>query len=358
MRRPLPILLTLLMLLMLLHLIAVTHTAYPTAKISNCLDLLRYTDYKKIFTTASQTVGNVQLFDRPDDAGTAVLVPVTHSGAQHILDIYVYGCLLQKHGPALTQLFKQQGLMQGIVVITQANTLSISTPYPTFTATGTTESSLQDINREYAWHNGAFVQIPFPGLYPVTSRIEAEELQNQEDQAQNVLWADPLQTTAQMATNIFHWNSTQLAVSLLDQSASIAHVLLVQHTPYFKVSVTLQRLIQPGDGGLWFVTQAQTAGIALDQSQLQAPIASPMPIQGMMTPASGATTVILFDHTLTQIPLLNKQAVVIQNNGMYRGSLFYTNDVPDQPGLLLIEHPAPDNSPVTGQLLLSSVLLD
>jgi hypothetical protein len=356
--RPLPILLTLLMLLMLFHIIAITHTAYPTAKISNCLDLLRYTDYRKIFTTASLTVENVQLFNRPDNAGPAVLVPVTHKGLQHLLDIYVYGCILQKHSPALTQLFKQQGLIQGIVVITQANTLNISIPDPTFTATGTLESFLQNINREYAWHNGTFVQIPFPGLYPVTSRIEAEELQDQEDQEQNVLWADPLKTTAQMAIDIFHWNSTQIAVSLQDQNDSTAHVLLVQHTPYFKVSVTLQRLIKPGDGGLWFVTQAQTAGIALDQSQLQAPIASPMQIQGMMTPTTGETTVMLFDHTLTQIPLLNKPTVTIQDNGMYRGSLFYTNEVPDQPGLLLIEHPAPGNSSITGQLLLNSVLLD
>jgi hypothetical protein len=356
--RSLPILLTLLMLLMLLHLIAVTHTAYPTAKISNCLDLLRYTDYKKIFTTASQTVGNVQLFDRPDDAGPAVLVPVTHNGSQHMLDIYVYGCILQKRDPALIQLFKQQGLIQGIVVITQANTLSISVPDPTLTTTGTVESFLQNINREYAWSNGSFVQIHFPGLYPVTSRIEAEELQDQEDQEQNVLWADPLKTAAQMATDIFHWNSTQIAISLQDQNDSIAHVLLVQHTPYFKVSVTLQRLIQSGDDGLWFVTQAQTAGIALDQSQLQAPVASPMQIQGMMTSTSGETTVMLFDHTLTEFPLLNEPTIVIQNNGMYRGSLFYTNNVPDQPGLLLIEHSDPGNSSVMGQLLLSSVLLD
>jgi hypothetical protein len=161
-----------------------------------------------------------------------------------------------------------------------------------------------------------------------------------------------------MATDIFHWNSTNIAVNLQDQNDTTAHVLLVQHAPYFKVSVTLQRLIEPEDGGLWFVTQAQTADIALDQSQLQAPTASPMPIQGMMTPTTGETTVMLFDHTLTQIPLLNEPTVDIQNNGMYRGSLFYTNDVPDQPGLLLIEHPAPRNSSLTGQLLLSSVLLN
>jgi hypothetical protein len=359
-RHPLPILLTLLLLLMLFHMIAITHSAYPTAKISNCLDLLRYTDYRKIFTTPTQTVGDVQLFDRSEDTGPAVLVPVTHNGSQHLLDIYVYGCILQKHDPELIQLFKQQGLIQGAVVITPVNTLSISTFDPTLTPTATTtpqQPFQQDINREYARRNGTFVQIPFPGLYPVTSRIEAEALQDQEDQEQNVLWADPLKTTVQMAVDLFHWNSTNIAVSLQDQKDKIAHVLLVQHTPYFKVSVTLQRLIEPGDDGLWFVTQAQTAGIALDQSQLQAPITSPMTIQGTMIPTTGETTVMLFDHTLTQIPLLNKPTIDMQNNGMYRGSFFYTNDVPDQPGLLLIEHPDPSNSSVTGQLLLSSVFL-
>jgi hypothetical protein len=360
---PLPILLALLILLVLLHIIAITHTAYPTARINNCLDLIRYTDYRKIFTTPTQTVGNVQLFEQSGDAEPAALVPVTHKGPQHLLDIYVYGCILQKQHPVLLQLFKQQGLLQGIAVITPANTLSISTLDPALTATNTTgttgqQTLQQDINREYAWRNGAFVQIAFPGLYPVISRAEAEALQDQEDQEQNILWADPLKTTVQMAKDLFNWSNTNITVSLLDQNASIAHVLLVQHTPCFKVFVTLQRLIEPEAGGLWFVTQAQTAGVTLDQSQLQAPITSPAQIQGTMTPTSRETTITLFDHTLTPIPLLNRPAVDIQSDGTYTASFLFTNDVPDQPGLLLIEHPAPDNSFASGQLLLSSVLLN
>jgi hypothetical protein len=356
----LPILLALLILLVLFHIIAVTHSAYPTVKISNCLDLIRYTDYRKLFTTASQTVGDIQLIGQPNAASSAVFIPVTHNSGQHPLDVYIYGCILQNHHPELIQIFKQQGLIPGAAVITPVNTLSISIPDPTLapTAIATLEPLQQDINREYAWRHGALVQVSFPGLYPVTSRIEAEVLQDQADQGQNLLWTDPLKTTAQMAKDLFHWSSTNIAVSLQDQNDTTAHVLLTQNSPYFKVSVTLQRLIEAGSGGLWFVTQAQTTGIELDQSQLQTPITSPMTIQGTLTPAGGATTVTLFDHTLTQIPLLNRPASDIQANGLYKATLFYTNNVPDQPGLLLIEQPAPPDSSATGQLLLSSVLLN
>jgi hypothetical protein len=363
-RHPLPILLTFLILLVLLHIIAITHTAYPTAKISNCLDLIRYTDYTKIFTSSTQTVGDVQFLDQSNNSEPAALVPVTHNGPQHLLDIYVYGCTSRRKGhPELIQLFKQQGLIQGTAVITPANTLSISTPDPTLMGTNTTTAPLQqtlqqDINREYGWHNGTFEQITFPGLFPAISRIEAEALQDQADQQQNILWSDPLKTTLQMAKELFHWSSTNITVSLQDQSATTAHVLLVQHTPYFKVAVALQRLIEPGADGLWFVTQAQTAGITLDQARLQAPIASPATIQGTITPVPGETTVTLFDHTLTPIPLLNSPTVAIQSNGAFRASFTFTNNVPDQPGLLLIEHPAPANSSAAGQLLLSSVLLN
>jgi hypothetical protein len=362
-RHILPILLVLLIVLILLHIIAITHTAYPTITMKNCLDLLRYTDYRKIFTTATQTVGDVQLLDQSDESELAVFVPVLHQDPPHLMDIYVYGCQLQKQHPKLIQLFKQQGLLQDTAVITPAHTLSISTPNPTSTNISTTVAPLQqtlqqDINREYGWHNGTFEQITFPGLYPAISRIEAEALQDQEDQQQNMLWTDPLKTTMLMAKELFHWSSTNMTVSLQDQSATIAHVLLIQHTPIFKVAVTLQRLIEPGANGLWFVTRAQTAGITLNQAQSQTLIASPATIQGTMIAAPGTTTITLFDHTLTTLPLLSKPAVTLQSNGTFKASFFFTNNIADQPGLLLIEHPASTSSSATGQLLLSSALLN
>ncbi len=358
--RPLPILLALLTLIVFFHLVAITHSAYPTVTIQNCLDLLRYTDYKKIFTGPTETVEDVQFLGQLSGTGPAVLVPVMQSASQPLLSVYIYGCESQKHHPELTLLFKQQALLQGEVEVTSINTLSISTSDPTLppASLNTLEPLQEDISREYAWHNATFIQIPFPGLYPVTSRLEAEALQDQQDQAQNVPWADPIMTTAQMAKDLFHWQSTNMMVSLQDQDNTTAHVLLVQRIPYFAVSVTLQRLIEPGSGGLWFVTQAHTPGITLSQAQLQVPVTSPMQVQGTIIPSPGAITATIFDHTLAQIPLLNRAALTIQDNGIYQGQLFYTNNVPDQPGLLLIERPAPPGNSATGQLLLSNVLLN
>src|ERR1700730_10815845 len=85
--RPLTILLSIIALFALIHLIAVTHTAYPTAPINDCLNLIRNTDYSKFvqLQPQMQQIHEVQFVDQLVGGQPAALVSVTDNSPQHLL---------------------------------------------------------------------------------------------------------------------------------------------------------------------------------------------------------------------------------------------------------------------------------
>ncbi|HEX4206387.1 MAG TPA: hypothetical protein VHZ51_19745 [Ktedonobacteraceae bacterium] len=368
-RRPFVLLAIILGSIVLLHLIAFTHTADPSKPIRNCLDIVRYNNYSQfaIATQQNEKIGNVQLVDQLIPGQTTVVVPIVPSvdagTPEQLLDLYVYSCAVSDNHPEIALQFKQQHLVNATFTVTQAHTLDVSELDPLqSTDTNTSTPFQRMVNREYTWNNGAFVQTSFPGLYPVTSRVEAQDLQTQSNQGRPFQWLDPLITTSQMAKDLLHWNAGTFSAKLLTQSTKEAHVLLTQRTQHFTVQVTLQRLIQPDENGLWFVTQAQSSHMSIDTFPLQSPISSPTTIQGTMMPTPGHNTITMFDHMLSPLPTQVSPTFALQSHRNYTGSVFYTNTIPNQPGLLLIER-IPKGSDLSaqqaaGQLLLTSVLLD
>src|SRR5205085_7602279 len=157
----------------------------------------------------------------------------------------------------------------------------------------------QNVYREYGWQHDRFVQVAFPSLYPVTSRSEAEALQQQANAGQTQPWSDPVMTAEQMAKDIFKWNGASPQDSVLSNNGIRAQVQLIQQSPQMQVTVTLERLVQHDSKGLWFVTGAQTNGITLGQSLTSNVVTSPMTVKGTGALADGQTTATLFDNTLT-----------------------------------------------------------
>ena len=114
-----------------------------------------------------------------DNGAPAALVQVKNEGEQKPLDVYVFGCTMRQNQPHLTRLFSRQGLAQGTVEVTPDHTLltesldtSLSPDVIPFL-----QPLQQNVYHEYAWRMGKFVQIPYAGFYPVSSRVEAQELQ-------------------------------------------------------------------------------------------------------------------------------------------------------------------------------------
>jgi hypothetical protein len=359
----LSILLTLLAILALLHFTSSINMTYPLNAVNNCTQLILNNDYTKSIPrfTSSQHLTAVQLVNELTGGQPAAMVQVANSDAEHRLDLYVYGCSIQDTMPKLTLLFKQQGLVEGTAVITQAHTLSISQLDTSLDLDAQTQllPLQQNIYREYRWTKGALVQTVFPGLYPVTSRREAEELQDEANKGQTPPGADPLTTAKEMAQDLFRWPESKMHATLQDSNTTTAHVLLVHDNPHLEVTVTLNRLIEHTSSGLWFVTGAHTVGITVDQAPVAIPLASPMSIQGTIKQIDGHVNIRIFDHTLTRLlqPAQSQPVLTVHPNGRYTLTTSFRNPLPNQPGLLLVEDIPSDTSKDAGLLLLTSVLL-
>ncbi len=370
-----PVLL-LLIVIAIAHLLIVTHqpTAPAVTLSTNCADFIRATDYTQSVKLQSNTeqMSAVEFVSQLDGGQPAALVQVTHNATPPTLDVYIFGCALQAQKPHMTTLFTGRGLQQGTVEISSAGTLMTGALDTTITpdASAFLLPLQQNIYREYAWQNGAFKQVAFPALYPVESRVEAEALQKNADSGQTLPWNDPLATAEELSRDIFKWPAVDARNTVSSNNGITAQVELFQAKPHLLVDVTLQRLLQHDNKGLWFVVSAHSAGITLglggqprttlpQDITTQTPLTAPIHLSGTSVLADGATSSTLFDHTLSPISNATGITLKVNANGTYTGSLAYSGIIADQQGLLLIQSlPAAANNQVeSGQLLLVPVLL-
>jgi hypothetical protein len=344
----------------------------------DCNSLLRSNDYtKSVDLQSGDQLGAIASANQLDGGSPAELVQVQHSDAQHTIDVYLFGCAIHQNQPALTTLFVQRGLVNGTVEISQAQTLITGTLDTSLSpdASALLLPSQQYIYREYAWQHNTLQQVIFPGFYPVTSRTEAEALQQMADNGQPLPWSDPLATAEAMAKDILQLSATGQQATLLSNDGTTAQITLVQQNPPLTVNVTLEKLEQQDSKGLWFVVAAHTQGItaglngqdmtALPQqdttqsSQPQKPIPSPITLQGSGALTDGQASATLFDHTLSPIASASNVSLQVNSDGTYSGSLSYTTPVPGQEGVLLIQSlPQAANDVVEqGQVLVVPMLL-
>ena len=374
--RPLMLLLVALILIALAHLLVVTHQPSGSAPVdtTNCAGLIRTADYTQQVHLQADTeqLAAVEIVSQLDGGQPASFVQVIHNDAQHTLDVYVFGCAMHGKKPQLTSLFAQSGLPQGSVEVSQANTLITGTLDTTITADASAFllPLQQNIYREYAWQNGAFRRVAFPGLYPVSNRAEAEALQQEADSGQTLPWNDPLATAEELSRDVFKWQTVDARDTLLGNDGITAQAQLFQASPHMLVTVTLQRLLQHDNKGLWFVVAAHTMGITLGLAgqkpttlpqdiSAQTLLHSPIQLSGTSVLTDGSTSATLFDHTLNPITGAIGTALNVNADGTYTGSIAYSGIIADQQGLLLIASQplAANNTVENGQLLLAPVLL-
>src|SRR6266852_5496802 len=367
--RPLALLLLALALIALAHFLIVAHqSATPaSAPTTNCAELIRTADYTQRVNLqpASEQMSAVEFVSQLDDGQPVSLVQVVHNDAQNTLDVYVFGCFMHGNKPQLTTLLAQHGLPQGTVEVSKANTLITGALDTTISADASAFllPQQQNIYQEYAWHNGAFSRVAFPGLYPVASRAEAEALQQDADSGQTLPWNDPLATAEELSRDVFKWPTVDARDTVMNNDGTTAQVELFQSSPPMVVNVTLQRLLQHDNKGLWFVVAARTTGITLELAGQKRTaltmLRAPIQLSGTSALADGSTSATLFDHTLTAIASATNVPLQVNGDGTYTGSFSYSGIIPDQQGLLLIQSlPLAGNNQVeTGNLLLVPVLL-
>jgi hypothetical protein len=343
--------------------------AASSTLLSNCANYLRSFDYtKSVEMEPGDGLGAVESVDALDGGAPATLVQVLHSDTQLSIDVYVFGCAMQRNQLRLTTLFQQRGLVEGSVEVSPARTLVTGTLDPSLSASADVLllPAQQYVYREYAWAHGAFRQVVFPSLYPVASRAEAEALQQQANNGQSLPWSDPLATAQAMAKDLFQWPAADQgnpADTLISNDGTTALVQLVEPGHHLTVDVTLRRLVQHDSKGLWFVVAAHSQGITLnlnEQASATLPATStqsPLTLAGTGALVDGQTSATLFDHTLTPITSASSVPIPVGSDGTYSGSFPYITSVAGQQGLLLITSLPQTTASGQGQLLLVSVLL-
>ncbi|HEX7735545.1 MAG TPA: hypothetical protein VF458_11810, partial [Ktedonobacteraceae bacterium] len=334
-----------------LHVI-VGYAQSPASQPTTCAQLMGSADYPQVvkLQPASQEMAAVQVVSSLDDGAPATLIQVTNTTIPSTLDVYVFGCTIQQSQPRLIQLFSQHGLVHGTATVTAQRTLLVAN-----TDTNLSPGVLpflqplqQNIYHEYTWQQHAFVQMTYPGFYPVSSRSEAEELQRSSNGGQPLPWNDPVSTALQMSKDLLQW-SPQPQAQLTSHAEDTAVVQLTQQSPHVVLVVTLKQLIQKNAGGLWFVTDARTKGMIVTRAgtlnqALPSPQTSPLRFGGANALIDGQTTATLFDHTMTPVSGATSVPVTVHTDSSYTGSISYANLVSGQQGVLLISSmPTVDN---------------
>lgn len=338
-----------------------------TGQPPTCARLVQGADYPRLVNlrTPGQQMSAVQMVDELDGGSPAALVQVTTASTPPTLDVSIFGCTMQAGEPRLAQIFSRGGLVRGIVTVTPRHTLLLES-LDTRLASDLVpflQPLQQNIYQEYTWRQGAFVQVPYPSFYPVSSQAEAEELQRSANGRQNVPWRDPLATALQMSKDLLQWSPAPEA-QVLTRSARAAVVQLTRQSPRVLLVVTLKQLVASGTDGLWFVTDARTRGITITRAgtlnePLPSPQVSPLRFGGAGALIDGHTTATLFDHTMAPVNKAVNMPVTVHADSSYSGSLPYHNLSAGQQGVLLISSlPETKNlKQEAGQVLLAGVLL-
>jgi hypothetical protein len=366
-RHPFLLLLGGLLILCILRAVAVYAWPLPEQPIT-CNQYLEAADYPRVvrLQAQNQQMAAVQIVNDLDGGLPAALVQVITHGLQNTLDVYIFGCSMQGNQPHLTRLFTQRGLIQGAVELTPEHTF-ITRTLDTRLAPDVIpflQPLQQNVYHEYAWEQGHFVQIAFPGFYPVTSQTEAEALQQSADNGQELPWNDPVTTAIQMSKDLLQWSPDPQA-QLLSRTGDTAEVSLTEQSPHIVLVVTLKQLIESDSAGLWFVTDARTRGMlisrfgTLDQP-LPTTLHSPLQFSGANALVDGQTTATLFDHTMTPVSRAINIPLTVHPDSSYSGTILYANLTGGQQGVLLIKSlPRPGNlNKESGQMLLTGVILN
>jgi hypothetical protein len=336
---------------------------------TTCAGLMGTADYTQAvgLQTPNQSMSAIQMVNDLDGGAPAALVQVTNNNPLPTLDVYIFSCLMQAHQPRLTRIFAEQGLVQGTIELTPEHTLitaRLDNKLPP-SAVAFLQPLQENVYQEYSWQENHFTQVPFAGFYPVASQTEASLLQKSFNEGEkNIIWNDPVATALQMSKDLLQWsNNTQ--ARLVSQTETGALVELTAENPHIVLNVTLKRLIQPDNSGLWFVTDARSPGILLTQSgtlnqPFQMSVTSPITFSGANVLIDGHTTATLFDHTLAPIEQTTGIPLDVRPDGTYTGAIPYANLISGQQGVLCIQSlPLPQNDQKeAGQIVLTGVLLN
>ena len=282
-------------------------------------------------TQASVTkVENVACGNLKGNATLQALVTVRYQGTGSILDVYVYDNL---NSATPTQIFKLLNLYKGSAKISGYNTV-LTAEVDLNSSANIHKSDAQlapDLAREFKWSDGAstLVQISFPGIFPDLTRYQAEADQAQVNQGQQAWKLSATGTAQAFGASLLKWNPNAPAsiVSGGGSHDTQAVVSLKNNAPgSSSVTLTMARLENNTNGGLWIITDVGASGIAITQPQAASILSTPAMVAGSGNAFEGVIgPVTILDHLYTTIGQARAHGV----NG--NGPTTFSTSLPYQP---------------------------
>jgi hypothetical protein len=281
-----------------------------------------------IAPTTSVKVESVSCANLKGTPALQALVTARNDGSGAILDVYVYDNISD---PSPVQLFKLQNLTKGDAKISGYNTvMSAEVDANSSINAGKANAELtQDLYREFKWSDaaGTLVPVAFPGIFPDLTRYQAEANQAQVNQGHQP-WKLSATLTAQAlaaSQNLLKWDPNSPATIVSGGGThDINAVVSVKSTKPGSgtIKVTMSRLEQNSNGGIWEATSVTTNGMSIIVPQDRDRLNSPATVKGTGSAFEGVIgRVFVLDHLYTDI------GHAIAKGAIGNGSTTFSNSV-------------------------------
>ncbi len=231
------------------------------------------------------------------------VVKIGYRDTKFLLDIDVFTAITSAKP---TRIFGLTGLVQGDINISNYNTLLTAQidPNSSLNKGHPAAQQLVDLYREFKWSDkaGTLVPVAFPGLFPDTSRYQAEFEQYEVNNGQGYQqWRLSATTTAQnFAEFVLKWDPNTPATVLSGGGTNDTKaVVLIKNASAggAGIRLSLSRLELNANGGIWEVTDVATDGMIVSSPQDWQQLSNPVQVTGTNTAFAGKpATIVIEDH--------------------------------------------------------------
>ncbi|HEY6407723.1 MAG TPA: hypothetical protein VIY29_09675, partial [Ktedonobacteraceae bacterium] len=293
------------------------------------------------------------------------LVTVRADGSGAILDLFVYDHISD---PSPVQLFKLQNLTKGDAKISGYNTVMTAEVDPNSSINvGQPNVNLTvDLFREFKWSDGAGTLVPvaFPGIFPDLTRYQAEADQAQVNQGHQP-WKLSATMTAQAlaaSQDLLKW-STNAPAKIVSGGGThdINAVVTVRSTDQVSgmIRVTMSRLEQNSNGGIWEATSVTSDGMSITVPQDRDRLSSPASVRGTGNAFEGKIgRVMVLDHLYKNIGQRDANGANGNGSTTFSSSVTYNSSFKTgiQEGVVVLYSYSNANSSIAGAVMVKEML--
>jgi len=293
------------------------------------------------------------------------LVTVRSDGTGAILDIHVYSHITD---PNPNQLFQLQNLYKGDARISGYNTvLTAEVDANSSINRGQANANLaQDLFREFKWSDGAGTLVPvaFPGIFPDLTRYQAETAQAQVNQGHQPWRLSATQTAQALAASqsLLKWNPNAPATIVSGGGGhDLNAVVNVKSTNPGggTITVTMSRLEQNTNGGIWEATSVTTAGMSITAPLDRDRLSSPTLVKGSGNAFEGKIgKVIVLDHLYANIGQADATGAIGNGSTTFSASVSYTSSFKTgiQEGVVVLYSYSNADGSIAGAVMVKEML--